>query len=132
MPAPAQPPAADLEKINSAIKALLVKDHPELKNIFEQYPAYNPVPEQLPFGAAGFPVIKGDPPTAMQLIAAGWVYVLIDPAYIQADNAEGLTKGIIGLVNKGHPRKPEDWGALRAWSWGGGTGVRLSGDRTRC
>jgi hypothetical protein len=63
-------------------------------------------------------MIKGDPPTASQLIASGWGYVLIDPSSIQADNAEGLTKGIIGLVNKGQPRKPEDWGALRAWSWG--------------
>ena len=26
--------------------------------------------------------------------------------------------GIIGLVNKGQPRKPDDWGALRAWAWG--------------
>src|SRR6185312_1761812 len=25
---------------------------------------------------------------------------------------------IIGLVNKGQPRKPDDWGALRAWGWG--------------
>lgn len=118
LPAPAQPPAADLEKINSAIKDLLVKEHPELKSIFEQYPAYNPVPEQSPFGPGGFPVAKGDPPTAVQLIANGWGYILIDPASIQADNAEGLTKGIIGLVNKGQPRKPDDWGALRAWSWG--------------
>ncbi|WDF78674.1 acetylxylan esterase [Mucilaginibacter sp. KACC 22773] len=118
LPAPAQPSPADLEKINSALKELLVKEHPELKAIFEQYPAYNPVAEQSPFGPGGFPVIKGDPPTAMQLIANGWGYVLIDPSSIQADNAEGLTRGIIGLVNKGQPRKPEDWGALRAWSWG--------------
>jgi lysophospholipase L1-like esterase len=27
-------------------------------------------------------------------------------------------KGIIGLTNKGQPRKPDDWGALRAWGWG--------------
>ncbi len=118
LPAPAQPSPADLEKINSALKALLIKEHPELKTVFEQYPAYNPVPEKSPFGPGGFPVIKGDPPTAMQLIANGWGYVLIDPASIQADNAEGLTKGIIGLVNKGQPRKPDDWGALRAWAWG--------------
>jgi len=26
----------------------------------------------------------------------------------------GLTKGIIGLCNHGQPRKPDDWGALRA------------------
>jgi len=118
LPAPAQPAPADLEKINSAIKELLVKEHPELKNIFEQYPAYKPIPEQSPFGPGGFPMVKGDPPTAAQLIASGWGYVLIDPSSIQADNAQGLTKGIIGLVNKGQPRQPEDWGALRAWSWG--------------
>jgi len=60
----------------------------------------------------------GDPPTAQQLIADGWGYLLIDPTTIQADNAAGLTRGVIGLVNKGQPRKPDDWGALRAWSWG--------------
>ncbi|SDI59019.1 glucuronyl esterase domain-containing protein [Mucilaginibacter gossypii] len=118
LPAPAQPPAADVEKINAALKELLLKEHPEFKTTFEQYPAYNPIAEQSPFGPGGFPVMKGDPPTATQLIANGWGYVLIDPSSIQADNGEGLTKGIIGLVNKGQPRKPEDWGALRAWSWG--------------
>jgi hypothetical protein len=56
--------------------------------------------------------------TTQQLIADGWGYILIDPASIQADNGAGLTRGVIGLVNKGQPRKPEDWGALRAWSWG--------------
>src|SRR5439155_1080491 len=29
-----------------------------------------------------------------------------------------LTTGIIGLTNKGQPRKPDQWGALRAWGWG--------------
>ncbi len=48
---------------------------------------------------------------------------MIEPATIQADNAEGLTKGIIGLVNKGHPRKPDQWGALRAWAWGAARGL---------
>jgi hypothetical protein len=37
---------------------------------------------------------------------------------VQADNGAGLRQGIIGLVNKGQPRKPDDWGALRAWAWG--------------
>jgi len=59
-----------------------------------------------------------DPPTPQQLIADGWGYVLLDPGSIQADNGAGLTRGIIGLVNKGQPRKPDDWGALRAWAWG--------------
>jgi hypothetical protein len=42
---------------------------------------------------------------------------------IQADNGAGLTKGIIGLVNKGQPRKPDDWGSLRAWAWGAARGL---------
>jgi hypothetical protein len=29
-----------------------------------------------------------------------------------------LTRGIIGLANKGQRRRPDDWGALRAWAWG--------------
>jgi len=42
---------------------------------------------------------------------------------VQADDGAGITRGIIGLVNKGQPRKPEDWGALRAWAWGAGRGL---------
>jgi len=116
-PAPAQPSPENLEKINNAVKDLLIKNNPDLKAVFEQYPAYNPVPAAaLPsfFG----PVPAGDPPTTQQLIAAGWGYAIIDPSSIQADNGEGLTRGIIGLVNKGQPRTPNQWGALRAWAWG--------------
>src|SRR5207253_3214244 len=64
-----------------------------------------------------------DPPATEQLIAHGWGYAFIDPGSIQADNGEGLRKGIIGLTNKGQPRKPEDWGALRAWAWGASRGL---------
>ncbi|MDB4893026.1 MAG: family lipase [Gemmatimonadetes bacterium] len=53
-----------------------------------------------------------------QLIIDGWGFAYVNPGTVQADNGAGLTKGIIGLVNKGQPRKPDDWGALRAWSWG--------------
>ena len=59
-----------------------------------------------------------DPPSTEQLIAGGWGYGLLDPGSIQPDNGAGLTRGIIGLTNKGQARKPEDWGALRAWGWG--------------
>jgi hypothetical protein len=59
-----------------------------------------------------------DPPATEQLIADGWGYAFLNPTSIQADNGGGLTKGIIGLVNHGQPRKPDDWGALRAWAWG--------------
>jgi lysophospholipase L1-like esterase len=61
-----------------------------------------------------------DPPGTAQLIAAGWGFAAINPNSIQADNGAGLTRGIIGLVNHGQARDPEDWGALRAWAWGAG------------
>ncbi|MGH7463475.1 MAG: acetylxylan esterase, partial [Longimicrobiales bacterium] len=59
-----------------------------------------------------------DAPATEQLIIDGWGFVFLNPASVQADNGAGLTRGIIGLVNQGQPRKPEDWGALRAWAWG--------------
>jgi TolB protein len=58
------------------------------------------------------------PPWQQQLLAKGWGYAIIVPTSIQADNGAGLTQGIIGLCNKGQPRKVDDWGALRAWAWG--------------
>ena len=63
------------------------------------------------FGGAG-------PSWQEQVLAMGWGYAIIVPNSIQADNGAGLTKGIIGLCNKGQARKPDDWGALRAWAWG--------------
>jgi hypothetical protein len=92
------------------------------------------------FGGSGFPRRPGEPeptnrfgfafgggtngPSSQeQLIAAGWGYATIVPNSIQADNGAGLTKGIIGLVNKGQPRKPDDWGSLRAWAWGAARGL---------
>jgi len=61
--------------------------------------------------------------SARQLIAKGWGYASINTTSIQADNGAGLTRGIIGLVNKGQARKPDDWGALRAWAWGASRGL---------
>ena len=124
LPNPTQPPPDDMERINAALKALLLKNDPELASIFAQYPGYsplNPLPPALGLGAPRPPA--GDPPTNVQLIADGWGYAMIDPASIQADNGAGLTRGIIGLVSKGQPRKPDDWGALRAWAWGAARGL---------
>lgn len=53
-----------------------------------------------------------------QVIARGWAAAVITPTAYQADNGAGLTQGIIGLCNRGQSRKPDDWGALRAWGWG--------------
>jgi hypothetical protein len=77
-------------------------------------------------GAAGPAPRRFGPPGPSRneiLIKAGWGYATISPASIQADNGAGLTRGIIGLVNKGQPRKPDDWGALRAWAWGASRGL---------
>ncbi len=120
LPAPAQPPQEDLDKLNEKIKALLAQGDPDIKAIFEKYPAFEPIPGApfVPF-TGSFP-----PPTPTQeLLAAGWGYAAIDPTSVQADNGAGLTRGIIGLVNKGQPRKPDDWGSLRAWAWGAARGL---------
>jgi hypothetical protein len=76
---------------------------------------------QLPPRPAGATAAPGPPPGTpwqQQTLAKGWGYATLVPTSIQADNGAGLTAGIIGLVNKGQPRKPDDWGALRAWAWG--------------
>ncbi|MFH1198185.1 MAG: acetylxylan esterase [bacterium] len=53
-----------------------------------------------------------------QILSKGWGYAVIVPTTVQDDNGAGLTQGIIGLCNKGMPRKVDDWGSLRAWAWG--------------
>jgi hypothetical protein len=58
-----------------------------------------------------------------KLIEAGWGYASISPVSIQADNGAGLTRGIIGLTNRGQPRRADDWGSLRAWAWGASRGL---------
>ena len=121
-PSPAQPSPEDMEKINTAFKEMLINSNPEMKTIFEKYPAYIPV-TRLPGVNFFAPPPSGDSPPTEQLLAAGWGYATIDPSSIQADNGAGLTRGIIGLVNKGQPRKPGDWGALRAWAWGAARGL---------
>jgi hypothetical protein len=61
----------------------------------------------------------GGPQTwQQQVLAKGWGYAVLTPNSIQPDNGAGLTDGIIGLCNRGEPRKVDDWGALRAWAWG--------------
>ena len=90
--------------------------------------AKGPVPVLMMFGWGNmpgetlprFPGVQepAAPPSTDQLIAAGWGYVSLNTASIQADNGAGLTAGIIGLTNQGQRRTPEQWGSLRAWAWG--------------
>jgi hypothetical protein len=125
LPAPAQPNKDEMEVLNSALRKLLSEKDPAVKAIFDKYKAYTPFTSVSPFANPGMMGANpnADPPTTQQLIAAGWGYASIDPSSIQADNGAGLTRGIIGLVNKGQPRKPDDWGSLRAWAWGAARGL---------
>ena len=82
----------------------------------------------------------GPPPKEQQLVEAGWGCATINAYSVQEDSGGeresrfgpprppgqtggGLTRGIIGLTNKGQPRKPDQWGALRAWAWGASRGL---------
>ena len=97
--------------------------------------AKGPVPVVMEFGFSfaprtgvapvARPVNPNQPPRGpqgltwqSQVLAKGWGFAILSPNSIQADNGGGLTKGIIGLCNKGQNRKPDDWGSLRAWAWG--------------
>ena len=89
------------------------------------------------FGGGNRP--GGPPPATQQLVESGWAYATLSAGSIQDDaggeqsnrfgpprkagqTGGGLTRGIIGLTNKGQPRKPDQWGSLRAWAWGASRG----------
>ena len=80
------------------------------------------------FGPGGFGGFGGGPTWQEQVLAKGWGYAIIVPNSIQADNGAGLTKGIIGLCNKGQPRQPEDWARCGPGP-GAPAGARLLQDR---
>ncbi len=97
-------------------------------------------PSPFNFGGRGGPRGQSGPrPPSREdkLIKAGWGCAILNPTTVQQDSGgfqrspfggnananqeptgAGLTRGIIGLTNRGQPRKPDDWGALRAWGWG--------------
>jgi hypothetical protein len=89
--------------------------------------ATKPVPVVMEFGfifPPGFKLPEPPPGTPKEpdwkqlVLSKGWGYAILVPTSYQEDFGAGLTKGIIGLANKGNRRKPDDWGALRAWAWG--------------
>lgn len=85
----------------------------------------SPVPLVLEFGWI-WPAGMRRPPAPPgrswqeQVLEQGWAFGVIIPTSFQADHGAGLRSGIIGLVNKGQPRKLDDWGTLKAWAWGAG------------
>jgi hypothetical protein len=89
--------------------------------------ASGPVPIILKFSSSATPQLSAagvsraaaEPLWKQEILEKGWGYAILSTTSIQAENGAGLTGGgIIGLVNKGRFRKPDDWGALRAWAWG--------------
>jgi len=106
-------------------------DYPEIRVTIELVVgtpanAEEPVPLITEFGFNWTPAqlrrfrtrLPDGPTWKQQLLAKGWGYAVLVPASIQADYGAGLNQGIIGLTNRGEPRTPEQWGALRAWAWG--------------
>jgi hypothetical protein len=79
-------------------------------------------PEVMAALAKRFPEIiaasHAGPTWQQQVLAKGWGYAIYIPTSVQEDKGDGLSQGVIGLVNQGQPRKLDDWGALRAWAWG--------------
>ncbi len=104
---------------------------------------WGPDGEDFDFGGRiqGFGDRPGSPPPKeQQLVETGWGCATINANSIQEDSGGeqqrrfgpprpagqtggGLTRGIIGLTNKGKPRKPDQWGSLRAWAWGASRGL---------
>ena len=72
----------------------------------------SPTPETTPTGAGHYGI------PWQPVLDRGWGFAILSPTSYQADDGSGLTEGIIGLMNRGQPRQPDDWGALRAWAWG--------------
>ncbi len=112
---PAEPSDRELEQINGALHAALGRQDPSLKSLSRIHPGAELI-SRSPFSAMRRNA-DGDPPSIVELIAAGWGFAVLDPTLVQADSGAGLTRGIIGLTNKGQPRTPGEWGALRAWGW---------------
>lgn len=76
------------------------------------------------------PAPPGAPDWRDLVLARGWGYAILDPTSVQPDNGAGLSQGIIGLVNHGRPRAPDDWGALRAWAWGASQVLDMLAERS--
>jgi hypothetical protein len=112
---PTEPDRQELAELNGALRTALERGDPALKGVFRSHPGaallrrsqFSPMQRNA----------DGGPPSIVQLIAAGWGFAVLDPTAVQADSGAGLTRGIIGLTNRGQPRTPGEWGALRAWGW---------------
>lgn len=101
---------------------------------------WGPDGEDIAFGNNRFGGARTGPSKEQLLVEAGWACVTVSANSIQEDTGGeqprrfgpsrperqtggGLTRGIIGLTNRGQPRQPDQWGSLRAWAWGASRGL---------
>jgi hypothetical protein len=121
---------SSVDSLTFAGRAVVKRVHGTIDN--GRYPTATPSVEltiYLPPGATmKRPVVvvvggvfarPGELPAAVtQVLAQGWALATVNTGAIQADHGAGLREGIIGLVNEGRPREPDQWGVLAAWAWG--------------
>ncbi len=109
-----------------------VSAYPAVRNVpkiaaFLRLPAAakGPVPVIVVFSPFGVGYGRGD--RNLDFLARDWAFVapygygicVLDPTVLQPDRGgAALSSYLIGLINHGHWRKPDDWGTLAAWSWG--------------
>ncbi|HCC51650.1 MAG TPA: hypothetical protein DEQ30_05965 [Porphyromonadaceae bacterium] len=75
--------------------------------------ASGPVPVMIVFGGFGNTAER-----YWEIVSPhGWGVCSFSPNTVQPDNGAGLTSYLIGLINKGNWRKPDDWGSIGAWAW---------------
>ena len=104
-------------KVQVSLQVITPADATSAVPLVLEFGFFHPFGNAEPIKAIGI-ISAGEPTWKEQLLSRGWGYSILEPNSVQADNGAGLRSGIIGLVNKGQPRKPADWGALRAWAWG--------------
>ena len=109
------PDRRQLAELNSALRTALAHQDPAARAVLQRHPHAKLI--RRPMFSPLRRNVDGGPPSVVQLIGAGWGFASLDPTAVQADRGAGLTRGIIGLTNKGQPRTPGQWGALRAWAW---------------
>ncbi len=109
------PDRRELAAVNRALRTALTRTGPAARAVFQRHPHAALITRSIlsPLRRN----VDGGAPSVVQLIAAGWGFASLDPTAVQADSGAGLTRGIIGLANKGQPRTSGQWGALRAWAW---------------
>ena len=86
-PAPVAPSPAEVARMNAALRDAMVKENPQLADVLQAHPAWQPIATP-PF----FPAPRQPDDPISQLVADGWAVAQIDPTAVQADNGAGLTQ----------------------------------------